>query len=46
MKHITVNYNKLESVNGVVEDKHDTLQTFPDVNILALCLLCATSLKA
>ena len=28
MKHITVNYNKFESVNGVVEDKHDTLQTF------------------
>ena len=24
MKHITVNYNKFESVSGVVEDKHVT----------------------
>ena len=43
MKHITVNYNKFESVNGVVEDKHDTLQTFPDVfseYIGALPALC------
>ena len=42
-KHITVNYNKFESVNGVVEDKHDTLQTFPDVfseYIGALPALC------
>ena len=43
MKHITVNYNKFESVNGVVEDKYDTLQTFPDVfseYIGALPALC------
>lgn len=43
MKHITVNYNKFESVNGVVEDKHDTLQTFADVfseYIGALPALC------
>ena len=32
MKLITVNYDKFESVNGVVEDKHDTLQIFPDVS--------------
>ena len=43
MKHITVSYNKFETVNGVVEDKHDTLQTFPDVfseYIGALPALC------
>jgi len=31
MKLIPVNYNKFESASGVVEDKHDTLQDFPDV---------------
>ena len=31
MKLITVNYNKFESVSGEVEDKHDTVQDFPDV---------------
>ena len=29
MKLITVNYDKFESVSGVVEDKHNTLQDFP-----------------
>ena len=29
MKLITVNYDKVESVSGVVEDKHDTPQDFP-----------------
>ena len=31
MKLIAVNYNKFESVIGVVEDKNDTLQYFSDV---------------
>ena len=31
MTLITVNYDKFESVSGVVEDRHDTLQDFPDV---------------
>ena len=29
MKLITVNYDKFESVSGVVEDKHNTPQDFP-----------------
>ena len=29
MKVIKVNYEKFESVSGVVEDKHDTPQDFP-----------------
>lgn len=41
MKLITVNYDEFESVTGVVEDKHDILQAFPDVfsedNSLFLC---------
>ena len=43
MKLIAVNYNKFESVIGVVEDKNDTLQDFSDVfsehigTFLALC---------
>ena len=28
---MTVNYDKFESVSGLVEDRHDTLQDFPDV---------------
>ena len=35
MKLITVNYDKFESVSGVVEDKHDTPQDFPG----AICCL-------
>ena len=31
MTLITVNYDKFESVGGVVEDRHDTLQDFSDV---------------
>ena len=31
MKLTTVNYNKFESVSGELEDKHDTIQDFPDV---------------
>ena len=30
-KHISVNYDRFESVSGVVEDRHNTLQDFPDV---------------
>ena len=31
MNLITVNYDKFESLRGVVEDKPDVLQDFPDV---------------
>lgn len=31
MKLITVNYDRFESGIGVVEDRHDILQDFPDV---------------